>query len=152
MSDLDLSGLGVTIVEDEEDDDDDDNPEDLAMLQKFFDNCTVENDFRPDEQEVLARVFDLIPFEEGDTIIQQGETASWAGLLLEGTFDAYVEGVGKVGSVPPGGFVGEMTVFEGGKRNATCKAASKGTIGAVLLTKLDDMYLDYPSFHVKLLQ
>ena len=122
-----------------------------------------------------------IPFETGDTIIQQGEKGSWAGMLLEGEFDAYVEarqdfvallftatawmfisaycfadvprqGIGKVGSVPPGDFVGEMTVFEGGKRNATCKAAKPGVIGAVLLSKLDDLYLDYPSLHVKLLQ
>ena len=54
--------------------------------------------------------------------------------------------------MPPGDFVGEMTVFEGGNRNATCKAATPGVIGAVLLEKLDDMYLDYPSLHVKLLQ
>ena len=32
-----------------------------------------------------------IPFETGDTIIQQGEKGSWAGMLLEGEFDAYVE-------------------------------------------------------------
>ena len=101
---------------------------------------------------MLARIFDLIPFEAGDTIIEQGEKASWAGMLLEGEFDAYVAGVGKVGSVPPGDFVGEMTVFEGGKRNATCKASKPGVIGAVLLSKLDDLYLDYPSLHVKLLQ
>ena len=110
------------------------------------------NNFRPDEQEVLAKIFDLIPFETGDTIIQQGEKGSWAGMLLEGEFDAFVEGIGKVGSVPPGDFVGEMTVFEGGKRNATCKASKPGVIGAVLLSKLDDLYLDYPSLHVKLLQ
>ena len=88
-SELDLSGLGVVEVEDEEEESEA-TSEDLAKLQTFFDNCSVENDFRPDEQEVLARTFDLIPFEPGDTIIQQGESASWAGLLLEGTMDAYV--------------------------------------------------------------
>ena len=50
------------------------------------------SDFSSNTIEKLYEICDIIPFRENDTIVQQGEEASWVGFLIEGDLSIIVSG------------------------------------------------------------
>lgn len=76
----------------------------------------------------------------GDTLIEQGEPAFEAFLIIEGEADVYFEGENgsaKVGSLKEGEIAGESALFKGSDYGATVKA-----VGTVLAQPIPPDVLD----------
>ena len=70
----------------------------------------------------LVGLLDIHHTEKGDTVIQQGEEATWFGVLLEGELEVLVNG-NSVAIMGPGAVMGELGFLESGHaRTATCVA------------------------------
>jgi hypothetical protein len=61
--------------------------------------------------------------EEGETLVEQGESGDDLFLLLDGVLDVEVDGE-TVGQVGPGAILGERAGLEGGERTATLRAVT----------------------------
>jgi CRP-like cAMP-binding protein len=99
---------------------------DLAQIAGFFGGVSA-----ADLEEFAARA-ELVSFEEGELVYQQGDPAHDGLLLLEGLLEVSIEAsrqVRHVGLVRPGELVGEFGLFVSqAARNATVQAnkASRG--------------------------
>ena len=68
--------------------------------------------------------------EPGETLVRQGEEGTEMFLLLGGTLEVEIDGE-VVAELGVGALVGEMAVFEGGRRTATLRAASHCRVALV---------------------
>lgn len=85
----------------------------------------------------------ILKFEEGEVILQEGETGTWLGLLLTGALEVELNGA-SVKRINPGLFIGEMILWSGGVRQATVKATRDGYISTMLMSELHEMSLVNP--------
>ena len=118
-------------------------------LTNYITSNDLFSDFSSNTIEKLYEICDIIPFRENDTIVQQGEEASWVGFLIEGDLSIIVSGR-EVARQAEGEIIGELSVLEGGKRTATCIAARKGQIAAIKFDVLDVLHEVNPELSVKL--
>ena len=72
----------------------------------------------------LEGIMDTVSFLDYEEIMQAGEHATWVGLVLDGECAVLIEGK-RVATLKHGGFVGEMSLFTGLKRNADVISSSK---------------------------
>merc|ERR1739841_13534 len=131
-----------------------DRKEATALLLQARTSATgLLNDFEMSEIGGLADNMDFIPFEKGLALIQKGERASWVGIILQGSIDVYVTDVATskpVATLKNGIWIGEMSVFEGGSRNAHCVAASRGVIAPISFAELQALGESEPELAAKL--
>lgn len=73
---------------------------------------------------------------EGDTLTVQGDAGDELFLLLDGVVDVEVDG-SVVAEVGPGAVLGERAVLEGGRRTATLRARTAGTVAVTSAAHLD---------------
>ncbi len=105
----------------------------------------------------VVKLMRLQRYKEGDVIIQEGAAnTSFLVLLLRGEVVVANEGVSKadslvLGVVGPGSVIGEMGLFDGEPRSATCKASTD--VDAALLSReaLSELSLTSPLQANKLL-
>jgi monoamine oxidase len=83
------------------------------------------------ELEVLATMFDLREFEDGDAICTYGEPATEMYILARGAGVLDIPGLPLAGQLGPGDVFGEYGLFGSGKRSATIRAAGP-TVALVL--------------------
>ena len=106
----------------------------LAMLRRFFKKSSVEaaSDFTDQNLEDLVSLLDIHEVHPGDVIIQQGEEATWFGMLLAGELDVVIDGVGVVATMKSGTLLGELG-FLGGNRERTAGVSTKtaGVVAAI---------------------
>ena len=87
----------------------------------------------------VVKLMSLQRYKEGDVIIQEGAAnTSFLVLLLRGEVVVENEGLSKadslvLGVVGPGSVIGEMGLFDGEPRSATCKASTD--VDAALLSR-----------------
>ena len=74
------------------------------------------------ELEVLATMFDLREFEDGESICTFGETATEMYILARGSGVLEIPGVPVDARLAPGDVFGEYGLFGSGKRSATIRA------------------------------
>ena len=99
----------------------------------------------------MARHFSIFSFDQGEVIIQRGETATWMGVVLAGSLIARVQGK-QVGQMGIGTIVGEIAFFAGGTRMADVHASEKGFIASVMISEFGKFFVDAPSTAYKLVR
>jgi Cyclic nucleotide-binding domain len=72
----------------------------------------------------------------GDTLVEQGEPGDELFLLFDGVLAVEIDGQ-TVTEVGPGAILGEMALFEGGRRTATLRAATPCRVAVVPGDRLD---------------
>jgi hypothetical protein len=85
----------------------------------------------PRELEVLATMFDLREFQDGESICTYGEAATEMYILARGTGVLDIPGIPTSVRLAPGEVFGEYGLFGSGKRSATIRA--KGPTVALVL-------------------
>ena len=89
-------------------------------------------------QITLARELTILHFKEGETVLFQGEPATFFGVILKGALVPVVghermaqaqRGVGEV--------IGEMSLFTGGTRNVSVEAAADGYLAVFSFAQLE---------------
>ena len=84
---------------------------------------------------------DILPaerrFQDGETIIEQGEPAVEAFLLVSGKADVFMKDV-KIATLGEGDIFGEAALFKGSDYGATVKAAGTASVQPILPAILDE--------------
>lgn len=92
----------------------------------------------------LAENLSILEYEAGEVVMQQGEHASWVGIVLSGVIVACSsEGV-VYAHMKMGTIVGEFSFFAGGRRATDVKGAERGFIAMVNMSNLVDMFRNAP--------
>ncbi|KAL1521224.1 hypothetical protein AB1Y20_022773 [Prymnesium parvum] len=110
----------------------------LALLARTQEVSQWFHGFARDELQTLARTLTVLEFAAGDLILQHGETASFFGLMLEGSLAPQVDG--SVLSAQPRGIgeiIGEMSLFTGGIRGASMVALTAGSLAVYKFASLE---------------
>lgn len=116
----------------------------VQLTSKYF------HGFGRDELKTLAKSFSIMDISRGDVIVQQGETGSWAGLLMSGELHISIDGQRIPGVIHAGQCVGEMAVFANGRRAATITCAVEGQIATMLIRDLQRLLREKPAIGAKL--
>ena len=92
----------------------------IELLQRIplFAQC-AKKDLRE-----IARVAEEVEAEAGEVVIREGEPGHEFFVVVDGRLDVARQRKGKVASVGPGDFVGEMALLSNKPRNATVTAAT----------------------------
>ena len=88
----------------------------------------------------LAHELAVLRYEEGETVLCQGEPATFFGVVLEG---ALVPVIGEEPVAAPRGvgeILGEMALFQGGTRNVDVRATQDGYLAVFSFAQLDRLF------------
>ena len=86
----------------------------------------------------LSKEVDLLDFRASETILHEGEGASFFGVVLTGTVAPMIMGQLKTEfEISPGELVGEMALFTGGTRGASVVATSDGHLAVFRFAELE---------------
>ena len=89
-------------------------------------------------QITLAKELTILRFKEGDTVLYQGEPATFFGVLLKGELVPVVGGERLTQSQRGiGEVIGEMSLFTGGTRNVSVEAAADGYLAVFSFAQLE---------------
>ena len=93
-------------------------------------------------------------FEEGQTIMQEGEVGTWFGILLSGTLRAEGSSPGQLRYIRRGALLGEMSMFQpvGAEHSATVCGNEAGMIGAMLMSQIGAFQGECPAVMIKLMR
>jgi CRP/FNR family transcriptional regulator, cyclic AMP receptor protein len=108
----------------------------LSKWPGLLDHSVLLEDFRPDEADVVGSLMLHVRAKPGQMLIREGEVDDWMMLLLRGTVDVgkrigpeaepEVRGDNtRLGVLRPGTVLGEMSMFDGEPRYASCWALSE---------------------------
>ena len=109
----------------------------IELLARTQECSTYFRDF--DFQQLLDLVHELtiLYFKEGETVLCQGEPATFFGVVLKGALMPMVgdQPIGAARAV--GEVVGETALFTGGTRNASVVASEDGYLAVFAFTQLE---------------
>jgi CRP/FNR family transcriptional regulator, cyclic AMP receptor protein len=108
----------------------------LSKWPGLLDHSVLLEDFSPEEADVLGSLMLHVRAKPGQMLIREGEVDDWMMLLLRGTVDVgkrigpeaepEVRGDNtRLGVLRPGTVLGEMSMFDGEPRYASCWALSE---------------------------
>lgn len=107
----------------------------INIIKKFmvFENIDrgqlktiLNNSPESDSNEYHKRIAKICQYDEGETVIHEGEFASWSFWVVKGIFNVIQKGVIIATFSTPGEIFGEMSVFEGIPRTASVVAKTTG--------------------------
>jgi CRP-like cAMP-binding protein len=112
------------------------------------------HNFSEADVEEMQPFLTLFPFRDGDILAQQGEPASWCGVVLTGEVEAIDDDKGgqSRGMLSPGYCVGEMSFFRGGVRFLTLIGRGNGALAALLYKDIPEMYAKAPLLAHRLIE
>ena len=122
----------------------------IELLAKTQECSKYFGDF--DFQQLLDLVHELtiLYFKEGETVLLQGEPATFFGVLLKGVLTPMIGDV-PVGALRGvGDIIGEMSLFSGGTRNVSVVASEDGYLAVVPFTQLERLKKSNPTLATKL--
>ena len=98
----------------------------------------------------LVHELDILRFKENETVLFQGEPATFFGVILRGSLMPVIGGapVGAARSV--GEVIGEMALFSGGTRNVSIVAAQDGYLAVFAFAQLERLKESNPSLANKI--
>jgi CRP-like cAMP-binding protein len=102
----------------------------------------------------LASVLSVMCFEDQETVITKGENATFAAIVLSGSFEVIVSNNLRF-PVLTGETLGEMAFFESGKRSASVVASSSdggapAVLGTIRFVELERLHYVHPALLAKL--
>ena len=106
----------------------------LSQWPGLLEQSALLEDFKPDEADVLGALMLHVRAQPGQMLITEGNVDDWMILLLRGTVDvgkrigpdADVRGDNtRLAVLRPGAVLGEMSMFDGEPRYASCWALSE---------------------------
>ena len=119
-----------------------------ALLHEVQDTGECLQGFDAASLRLLAENISVFRFDESELIMQEGETASWMGIVLSGKLVAVKDGKTLTHMVQ-GTHVGEVAFFCGGVRFCDIRAASDGHIAAVQYHEMDSLFAREPHVALK---
>ena len=135
----------------------------LSQYPGLLEKSELLQDFSPAEADVLGHSMLLVRAQPGQTLIAEGDTSDWLMLLLSGTVDV---GKRKIGSeqdseepadntrlavLPEGAVLGEMSMFDGEPRYASCWALSQVEAAVLSRGAVRGLIVRHPAIGAKLL-
>ena len=94
----------------------------------------------------------------GQALIHEGELGDWMMLVLRGSVDVFkhVDGTqgertARLAVVLPGATIGEMSMFDGAPRYASCVALTDVDVGVLSRQQIADLIAAYPTVGAKVL-
>jgi CRP-like cAMP-binding protein len=103
------------------------------------------------ELESIASLGTEVTVDDGRQLARQGDTASEAFLVLDGTARADRDGE-EIATFGPGDFFGEMALLVHGHRTATVTATSALSVRVFHKTEFDELLERLPKVAVKILR
>lgn len=107
----------------------------LSACPGLLEHSALLQDFTPEEADVLGSLMLHVRARPGQMLIREGNVDDWMLLLLRGTVDVGKragpeatqdrEGNTRLAVLRPGTVLGEMSMFDGEPRNASCWALSE---------------------------
>ena len=122
---------------------DQNDDEGLVLMVEALEHAPALKVFDSEDLARLSEHLSILEFQEGETVMQKGELATWVGIVLSGKLGAVIDGR-TVGHRGVGSVVGEVAFFVGGLRQADVQGAEKGFIGVMMTAHLPEMFRDAP--------
>lgn len=85
------------------------------------------------------RIAKLCQYNEGETVIKEGEFDSWSFWVVKGIFNVIQNGIPIAAFDNPGEIFGEMSVFEGIPRTASVVAKTDGICLCIDMSVIDSL-------------
>jgi CRP/FNR family cyclic AMP-dependent transcriptional regulator len=112
-------------------------------------------DFSADESAILGAAMPRLRAAPRQVLIREGESGNWMLLLLVGTVDVTKRrpdgNASRLAVVKAGATLGEMSMFDGEPRNATCTAIEAVECGLLTREAIATLIRDHPAVGAKLL-
>lgn len=141
-----------------------------ALLPQLADALRQESsllqDFQMDELATLGGAMHLVQAASGQVLIQEGDSGDWMLLLLSGTVDVTKQvmrhdatgqptsetlEMSRLAVVRAGASLGEMSMFDGEPRNASCSAIDEVQVGILTRSAISALIREHPAVGAKLL-
>lgn len=126
--------------------------------------CPLLDDFTPAELDTLGAALTLVRAAPGQALVREGERGEWMMLVLSGTVDVTKRPLPhkgqpadpaaapvRIGVLPPGAAVGEMSMLDGEPRFATCTAIDTVEAGVITREAIAGLIREHPAVGAKLL-
>ena len=122
----------------------------LAAVQGISD---VFRGFSDEEVELLAQSMTILNFWPGQTILEQGESGTWFGIILSGELSVILPN-GASFIIKEGAMIGEMALWQKqAVRTATiCGHQYTGMIATMLVDDMHALITKHPAIGVRLLR
>ena len=118
-------------------------------------NALLLEDFSAEEAGALGAVMPLLRAAPGQVLIREGDNGNWMLLVLSGTVDVTKRrpdgGASRLAVVKGGATLGEMSMFDGEPRNATCTAIDQVQAGLLEREAISTLIREQPAVGAKLL-
>ncbi len=118
-------------------------------------NALLLEDFSAEEAGALGAVMPLLRAAPGQVLIREGDNGNWMLLVLSGTVDVTKRrphgGASRLAVVKGGTTLGEMSMFDGEPRNATCTAIDQVQAGLLEREAISTLIREQPAVGAKLL-
>ena len=112
-------------------------------------------DFSAEEAGALGAAMPLLRAAPGQVLIREGDNGNWMLLVLSGTVDVTKRrpdgGTSRLAVVKGGATLGEMSMFDGEPRNATCTAIDQVQAGLLERAAISTLIREQPAVGAKLL-
>eukprot|EP01083_Nonionella_stella_P047854 128072_1 len=108
------------------------------------------SDFNRSELQLLAEIMSVLTFLPSDPLIEEGEEASFFGMLLSGRLEAQLLN-GSTRYLTPGTVVGDRALFIGGLRSADVVATKPSVVAVMSFVDFDYLQVTTPSLALKLM-
>ena len=107
-----------------------------TQLHALIPQCTLLENFTPEEVRELAQFMEVFRAPAGAEIIREGDGGDFMVMVIEGRIDVSKRDRWNtpqpIATVEPGRILGEMSMIDGAARFATCTAAGGPALVAVL--------------------
>lgn len=135
----------------------------LSQCPGLMDHSPLLHDFNTAEADILGSAMLLVRADPGQCLIAEGDTSDWLMLLLSGTVDVGKRKAPGEGAAPEpadttriavlraGAVLGEMSMFDGEPRYASCWALSEVDAGVLSRAAVSGLIQRHPAIGAKLL-
>ena len=122
----------------------------IEMLAACQEHSEYFQDFDFQQLIDLAKALSILYFTQGETILFQGEPATFFGVVLKGAVIPIV-GERRIGNPRgTGEVIGETSLFTGGTRNASIVATQDGYLAVFGFAQLDSLFTTNETLAMKL--